>query len=73
MRRQRITWTIIVLGIVATIYGSFTLVYHLLNGNGLKVRALILLVFGIVALATYASLYLLTIIEYRSSKVELRS
>lgn len=68
MRRQHFEWTFVVGGLVCTIYGLFTLVYHLNHGNGLKVHALILLILGVVALTTYLVLVLMTLVQRKKTQ-----
>ena len=70
MRRQRFWWTFLVGGLVCTIYGGFTLIYHLNHGNGLKVHALILLILGVVALLLYLVLLLLTFLQNKKKQEE---
>ena len=53
MRRHYLTWMIAVFGIVGTVYGAYTVIWHSLHGNGLNVPGLILFIFGIVALAFF--------------------
>lgn len=70
MRRQRFWWTFLVGGLVCTIYGGFTLIYHLNKGNGLKVHALILLILGVAALLLYLVLLLLTLLQNKRKQQE---
>ena len=68
MRRQHFEWTFVVGGLVCTIYGLFTLVYHLNHGNGLKVHALILLILGVTALTIYLVLALMTLVQRKKTQ-----
>ena len=70
MRRQHFWWTFLVGGVVCTMYGGFTLIYHFNHGNGLSVHALILLILGVIALVLYLILYLLTILQKRKEVKE---
>ena len=50
MRRQSLFWSIAVFGIVGTVYGAYLLIYHFDHGKGLFIPALLLLIFGSIAL-----------------------
>ena len=53
MRKQYLHWSLMVLGIVGTIYGTYLLIYHYNHGNGLNVLALVLLILGILSLLSF--------------------
>ena len=60
MRKQYFWWTFLVGGLVCTIYGAYTLIYHLNHGNGLKPFSLLLLILGSIALIIFFILFLLS-------------
>ena len=70
MRRIHFWWTFLVGGIVCTIYGASTLIYHFQHGNGLSIHSLILLILGVGALIFYGVLYLLTLFQNKKKQVE---
>ena len=53
MRRHYLIWSIAVLGIVGTVYGAYSIIYHNTRGNDIPVFAWILLVLGIVCLTFF--------------------
>lgn len=65
MRRIYLFWSILVLGIVGTVYGTHLLIYHFSHGNGFKPLALILLILGIVSIIFFFIAYIL---DYLSNK-----
>ena len=56
MRKQYLAYFILVFGIVGVAYGTHLLVYHFNHGNGLSIPALLLLVFGSIALVLVLTL-----------------
>ena len=65
MRRIYLGWMIAVFGIFGTIYGAYLLIYHFNHGNGLNIYALLLLIFGAIALTLILVLYIITLIQKR--------
>lgn len=65
MRRIYLFWSILVLGIVGTVYGTHLLIYHFSHGNGFKPLALVLLIAGIVSIIFFLIAY---ISDYLSNK-----
>ncbi len=70
MRRQYLVWSIIVFGVVGTIYGATSLIHHFNHGDGLFIPALILLVFGASALMLFLVLYIVSYINMNKKKKE---
>ena len=70
MRRIYLGWMIAVFGIFGTVYGAYLLVYHFNRGNGLNIYALLLLIFGAIALTLILVLYIITFIQKRKKKLE---
>ena len=68
MRKQYLLWIIAVFGIVGVAYGGYLLIYHFNHGNGLSIPALLLLIFGGVALITFIVLYILSYISLQKKK-----
>ena len=48
MRRNYLSWSVLVIGIIGTAYGGYTLFYHYSGGEGLFRPGLIFLIFGLV-------------------------
>ena len=63
MRKQYLLWTIAVFGIFSTICGAYLFIYHLNNGNGLLIPALVLLICGFAALVLFFTLYIITLVS----------
>lgn len=61
---------IAVFGIVATGYGTFSLIYNYNHGKGLSGYGLLLLILGILALGTILALYVISYITKRKHKNE---
>ena len=67
MRRQYFYWTYLVLAIVLTIYGGYTLVYHFNHSDKLSVLSLVFLIIGSLMLLLYLALYLFSLKNKRKS------
>lgn len=61
MRRQYFYWSYLVLSLVLTIYGGYTLVYHFSHNNKLSILSLVFLIIGSIMLLIYLFLYLLSL------------
>lgn len=70
MRKQRLLWTIMVFGIVGTIYGVYSLIYHAHHYKELSIAGLVLLIFGLLALAVLSGLYLYDYVVNKKNKEE---
>lgn len=70
MRRHYLLWSIAVFGIIGTAYGAYLLVYHFNHGNGLSIPALLLLIFGFIALVTFLAMYIFSYIAEKKKKKE---
>lgn len=71
MRKQRLYWSISVFGIIGTIYGAYLLFYHLNHNNKFSAGALVLLIFGLLALAASLILFLsYYIIEKKNKDIQ---
>lgn len=66
MRRQYFEWTYLVLAIVLTAYGGFTLMYHFNHDNRLSILSLVFLIAGSIMLLFYICLRLVDV--YRKKK-----
>lgn len=71
MRRQYLFWTIAVFGIVGTAYGGYLLIYHFNHGKGLFIPALLLLIFGVIALVLFFVAYISYLLAQKKKKEEL--
>lgn len=60
MRRQHFYWTFIVLALVLTIYGGYTLFYNLNHGNEFSILSLVFLILGTFLLVLFLILHLLS-------------
>ena len=70
MRKQYLGWMILVFGIVGVAYGVSLLIYHFNHGNGLYAPALVLFIFGLVALITLVTLSLINYFQKKKIKEE---
>ena len=70
MRRRYLIWMITVFGIVGTVYGAYLLIYHFNHSNKLSVPALLLLIFGLLALITVSVLCIITYLARKRAKDE---
>lgn len=61
MRRQYFYWSYLVLSLVLTIYGGYTLIYHFHHNNKLSILSLVFLIIGAIMLLIYLVLYLLSL------------
>ena len=68
MRKQSFYWSMLVVGIVATVYGGFLLRYHLVHNDKFSVLSLVLLIIGIVSLLTFLILYIPQYIKSKTKK-----
>ena len=67
MRRQRFYWTFLVLAIVLTGYGGFTITYNLRNGKDATPLAIIFLVIGLLMLLLFLALLLASLIQRKKA------
>ena len=63
MRRQHIEWTFLVLSLVLTGYGTFSIVYNLSKGNEVPILGIIFVAVGGVLLLTYIVLLIISLIQ----------
>ena len=63
MRRQYFAWTWLVLSIVLTVYGGYSLIYNHINNKGLSILGLVFFIVGMVLLATYFVLLIISIFQ----------
>ena len=56
MRKQYLPWMIAVFGIVGTVYGGYSLIYHYRHSGSLFVAGLILFILGLIALIFFIAL-----------------
>ncbi len=68
MRRQYFSWSIGVVGIIGTAYGSYLLIYHYNHGKGLFVPGLLLLIIGLVSLAFFITFSISVYISKKKNK-----
>ena len=69
MRRQHFEWTYVVLSLVLTIYGAFSLIYSHINNKDVPILGLIFLIVGGVLLLIYIVLVIITLIQKKKRKV----
>ena len=69
MKRHHVIWSIAVLGIIGTAYGMFSLIYNATHGKSLSLLGLTLFVAGIVFLATFIVLYILSLKKKKENDV----
>ena len=69
MRRQHFEWTFLVLALVLTIYGGYSLIYNQIHGKNLPILGLVFLVVGFILLITFLILLLISFIQNKK-KVE---
>ena len=68
MRKQFLPWMIVVFGVIATAYGGYSFVYSYNHGKNPSALAIILLVFGVIALVFSLVLYILYFISQKRKK-----
>ena len=59
-----------VFGIVATVYGGYTLIYHFNHSNKLSVYSLVLLILGSISLLLFLSIYIPSYFARKKKKEE---
>lgn len=59
MRRIHFYWTYLTLGIVLSLYGGYSLIYHAAHNHELTILGLVFFIFGSVMLLLYLVLYLM--------------
>lgn len=60
MRRQHFAWTYIVLSLVLTIYGTYSLIYNHVKGRGLSILGLVFLIIGSTLLIIFFTLLIIS-------------
>ena len=65
MRRQYFTWTYLVLAVVLTMYGVFSIVYSLDHEKDIPVLAIVFTAIGGTMLVAFAILYLISVFQKR--------
>ena len=70
MRRQHFEWTFVVLGLVLTIYGTYSVIYNSMNNKAVPTLGWVFLVGGVVLLSLYAVLVVISLIQKKNKKVE---
>ena len=63
MRRQYLAWAWLVLGIILTVYGGYSLIYNQVNGKDFSVLGLVFFVVGLVLLILFAVLMIISFVQ----------
>lgn len=67
MRRQHFEWTFLVLGLVLTIYGGYSLIYNHIHKIDISILGLIFLIIGAILLTTYLVLVIISLFQRKKT------
>ena len=70
MRRQYFYWTYLVIAIVLTVYGGYSIIYSVSHDKNTPILGIVFFIIGIVMLIIYLVLYLITIFQRKKNSVK---
>lgn len=68
MRRQHFEWTFVVLALVLTIYGAYSVIYNVTHQKDIALLGLIFLMVGSILLIIYLVLFVISFIQRKNNK-----
>ena len=68
MRRQHFEWTFVVLALVLTIYGAYSVIYNVTHQKDIALLGLIFLIMGSIMLIIYLVLFIISFIQRKNNK-----
>ena len=70
MRRQHFEWSFVVLGLVLTIYGAYSLIYNYANNKDIPGLGIAFLIVGATLLLLYFTLFIISLFQKKNRIVE---
>ena len=70
MRRQHFEWSFVVLGLVLTIYGAYSLIYNYANNKDIPGLGIAFLIVGVTLLLLYVGLFIVSLFQKKNRLVE---
>ena len=70
MRRQHFEWSFVVLGLVLTIYGAYSLIYNYANNKDIPGLGIAFLIVGATLLLLYFALFIISLFQKKNRIVE---